>query len=160
MAKKIFFIPSTIIQILFMILAFTLHILSKKKMGVMRHFVYTNNKLNNMHNMENIINIALFIVFVIIIFSILLFFRMVYSRRRFNMPRIYSSRYLYILNTSLFLFGILLMIFLKVFSANKLLSYYYMSLIFFIVYIIEFIKISIYFLIKKTDLKNNTITNI
>ena len=65
-----------------------------------------------------------------------------------------------ILNTSLFLFGILLMIFLKVFSANKLLSYYYMSLIFFIVYIIEFIKISIYFLIKKTDLKNNTITNI
>ena len=30
-----------------MILAFTLHILSKKKMGVMRHFVYTNNKLNS-----------------------------------------------------------------------------------------------------------------
>lgn len=160
MIKKISFGLATIIQILLIITAFALHILSKKKMGVMRHFVYTNNKLNNMYNMQSIINIALFIILVIIIFSILLFFRMAYSRRRFNIPQIYSSRYLYILNTSLFLLGILLMIFLKVFSANKLLSYYYMSLIFFIVYIIEFIKISVYFLIKKINIKNNTIANI
>ena len=149
MVKKILFSSASVIQVLFMILAFTLHILSKKKMGVMRHFVYTNNKLNSMHNMENIMNIALFIVLIIVIFSILMFFRMVYSSRRFNNGKIYTSRYLYILNISLFLLGILSMIFTKLFSAATLLSYYYMSLIFFIVYMIEFIKTCIYFLIKK-----------
>lgn len=147
MIKKIPFTIITIVQILFIILSFSLHILSKKKMGVMRHFIYTNNKLNGIYNMENIINIASFIILVIIAFSILLFFRMVYSRRRFNI----ESRYLYILNISLFLLGIFLITFLHIFSEKKLLAYYYMSLIFFIVYIIEFIKTASYFLIKRID---------
>ncbi|MDA1470220.1 hypothetical protein OGZ02_15675 [Brachyspira hyodysenteriae] len=44
MIKKISFISVTVIQVLFVISAFALQFLSKRKMGVMRHFVYYNKK--------------------------------------------------------------------------------------------------------------------
>lgn len=144
MIKKILFGLITIVQVLFVILAFVLHVLSKKKMGVMRHFVYTNNKLNSIYNMENIINIASIIVLIIIILSIAMFIYIIKKK---------SNRYLYVLNISLFLFGILLISFFNIFSQKTLLSYYYMSLIFFIAYIVEFIKTAVYFMISKSYIK-------
>lgn len=137
MIKKILFALITIVQVLFVILAFVLHVLSKKKMGVMRHFVYTNNKLNSIYNMENVMNIASIIV--LIILSIAMFIYIIKKK---------PSIYLYVLNISLFLFGILLISFFNIFSQKTLLSYYYMSLIFFIVYVAEFIKTAVYFMIS------------
>ena len=86
MIKKILFALITIVQVLFVILAFVLHVLSKKKMGVMRHFVYTNNKLNSIYNMENVMNIASIIVLIIIILSIAMFIYIIKKK---------LSRYLY-----------------------------------------------------------------
>lgn len=109
-------------------------------MGVMRHFIYKNNKLNDIYNMENIINILCLIIFLILIFAIIniVIFR---KKKKLIYPH---KKYFYIINISLILLGLIFIIFLKYFSIDKILTYYYISLIFLIVYIIEFIKAIIY----------------
>ena len=140
--KKSFFIIINIFQIILLIFAYVLSFLSHKKMGVMRHFVYKNNKLNNEYNMENIINILCFIIFLIIIFALINLIIFIFRK---NKNLLYSyNKYFYIINISLMLLGFIFIIFLKYFSIDKILTYYYISLIFLIVYIIEFIKAIIY----------------
>ncbi|WP_157153721.1 hypothetical protein [Brachyspira murdochii] len=143
MIKKISFISVTVIQVLFVISAFALQFLSKKKMGVMRHFVYYNKKLETIHNMPFLINTASFLILIIIILAAILFFY-------FFKSKIYSNKDMILLNISLIILGILFIIFLRMFSRESLLAYYYMTLIFFIVYIIELIKTSLYLFIKKS----------
>lgn len=138
--KKLFFIALSIFQIILLIFAYILNFLSRKKMGVMRHFIYKNNKLNDMYNIENIINILCLIIFLILIFAII---NIVIFRKKKKL--IYThKKYFYIINISLILLGLIFIIFLKYFSIDKILTYYYISLIFLIVYIIEFIKAIIY----------------
>ena len=138
--KKLFFIALSIFQIILLIFAYILNFLSRKKMGVMRHFIYKNNKLNDIYNMENIINILCLIIFLILIFAIIniVIFR---KKKKLIYPH---KKYFYIINISLILLGLIFIIFLKYFSIDKILTYYYVSLIFLIVYIIEFIKAIIY----------------
>lgn len=146
MIKKISFISVTVIQVLFVISAFALQFLSKKKMGVMRHFVYYNKKLETIYNIPFLINAASFLILIIIIIIIaaIVFFY-------FFKSKIYSNKYMMLFNISLIILGILFIIFLRMFSRESLLAYYYMTLIFFIVYISEFIKTSLYYLfIKKS----------
>ncbi|MEI0517230.1 hypothetical protein [Brachyspira murdochii] len=144
MIKKISFISVTVIQVLFVISAFALQFLSKKKMGVMRHFVYYNKKLETIYNIPFLINAASFLILIIIIIAAIVFFY-------FFKSKIYSNKYMMLFNISLIILGILFIIFLRMFSRESLLAYYYMTLIFFIVYISEFIKTSLYYLfIKKS----------
>ena len=146
MIKKISFISATIIQVLFVISAFALQFLSKKKMGVMRHFVYYNKKIETIYNMPFLINAVSFIVLIIIILAAIVFFYFLKSK-------IYNNKYMMFLNISLFVLGILFIIFLRMFSRESLLAYYYMTLIFFIVYIAELIKTSLYYLFIKKSKK-------
>ncbi|MDO7019861.1 hypothetical protein Q5M86_03625 [Brachyspira innocens] len=146
MIKKISFISATIIQVLFVISAFALQFLSKKKMGVMRHFVYYNKKIETIYNMPFLINAVSFIVLIIIILTAIVFFYFLKSK-------IYNNKYMMFLNISLFVLGILFIIFLRMFSRESLLAYYYMALIFFIVYIAELIKTSFYYLFIKKSKK-------
>ncbi|WP_300757006.1 hypothetical protein [uncultured Brachyspira sp.] len=143
MIKKISFISVTVIQVLFVISALALQFLSKKKMGVMRHFVYYNKKIETIYNMPFLINAVSFIVLIIIILAAILFFYFLKSK-------IYNNKYMMFLNVSLFILGIIFIIFLKMFSRESLLAYYYMTLIFFIVYIAELIKTSLYLFIVKS----------
>ena len=92
--------------------------------------------------MENIINILCFIIFLIIIFALINLIIFIFRK---NKNLLYSyNKYFYIINISLMLSGFIFIIFLKYFSIDKILTYYYISLIFLIVYIIEFIKAIIY----------------
>ncbi|WP_286032850.1 hypothetical protein [Brachyspira pilosicoli] len=110
------------------------------------YFILTKKRAISMapKHMENVMNIASIIVLIIIILSIAMFIYIIKKK---------PSIYLYVLNISLFLFGILLISFFNIFSQNTLLSYYYMSLIFFIVYVAEFIKTAVYFMTSKSSIK-------
>ncbi|MDO6994930.1 hypothetical protein Q5M87_13025, partial [Brachyspira innocens] len=113
---------------------------------VMRHFVYYNKKIETIYNMPFLINAVSFIVLIIIILTAIVFFYFLKSK-------IYNNKYMMFLNISLFVLGILFIIFLRMFSRESLLAYYYMALIFFIVYIAELIKTSFYYLFIKKSKK-------
>lgn len=146
MIKKIFFIFTTMIQFILIISAFILEMLSKKKMGIMRHFVYYNKKIENTYDMTLIINIASIAVLIVVIFSLIL---LLYNKK----VQMHNNKYMSFLNSSLFICGILLFVFLQYFSRNVLLTYYCMSLVFFIVYIAEIIKAFIYLMTIKNKYK-------
>ena len=144
--SKLFFILLNIIQVILFIIAYILDFLSRKKMGVMRHFVYKNSKLNETYNMENVINILCIIIILIAVFALINLIVFIYKRKiKICLSlKFFHKMYFYILNISLIILSILFIIFLKYFSSEKTLAYYYINLIFLIVYIIEFIKLIIY----------------
>ena len=116
--SKLFFILLNIIQIILFIIAYILDFLSRKKMGVMRHFVYKNSKLNETYNMENIINILCIIIILIVVFALINLIVFIYKRKSkiCLSLKFFHKMYFYILNISLIILSILFIIFLKYFS--------------------------------------------
>lgn len=148
---RLFFILMNICQIILFIIAYLLDFMSRKKMGVMRHLVYKNNRLNEIYNMENIINILFFIITLIIIFALINLIIFIFKVKNKNF--LFYVKHFYIVNISLILLGLFFIIFLKCFSIEKILAYYYINSIFLIIYLIEFTKVT--FILLKNYTKNS-----
>lgn len=136
---RLFFILMNICQIILFIIAYLLDFLSRNKMGVMRHFVYKNNRLNEIYNMEYIMNIVCFTIILITMLGLINLIIFIFKKK--NNFSLFYGKYFYIVNISLILLGLFFIIFLKYFSIEKILTYYYINLIFLIIYLIEFIKV-------------------
>ncbi|SDI16747.1 hypothetical protein [Desulfosporosinus hippei] len=134
--KKILFRLATILQILFIIIAYLIQTYSVKKMGVMRFVVYINNTWKDLYPIDEILHIAVSIL-VISTIIILIVFKMIKKGSGLGKEAVSMVVFQIIITlvSTIFTIG---------FSTEDYRSYYFISFILAIVTLIQNIKIIVY----------------
>lgn len=135
MKKFIKSIP-IIIQILLLAGAFAINYFTQTRMGMMRHVMFTNNKWESHFHALIIKNISLIALGAALLIAIMF---LLFRRRS----------YIYDMHTKLFIAISLLMIlgtliFISVFSADAILSYYFVSIILYTVSLIQVVRLHVF----------------
>lgn len=135
MKKFIKRIP-TILQILLFASAFAVNYFTETRMGMMRHVMFTNNKWESNFHAILIKNLSVITLGIALLVAILC---LVYRRRS----------YIYDMHTKLFIGISMIMIagtilFMSVLSTDTVLSYYFVSIIFCIISLIQVVKLHVF----------------
>ncbi|AFQ44207.1 hypothetical protein [Desulfosporosinus meridiei] len=132
--KKILFRLATILQILFIIIAYLIQTYSVKKMGVMRFVVYLNNTWEDLYPIDEILHIGVSILVIFTIITLIVFIKMIKKSSGLGKEAVSLVVFLIIITLAATIFTI-------GFSTEDYRSYYFISFILAIVNLIQNIKI-------------------
>lgn len=135
--QKIFFWIATVLQILFLVLAYGIQIFSMKKMGVMRYVVSINHKWEELYSIHILQYIIIGILTLLAIINIMKIIRMKKDGSVLGKMTLPMAIMLLIITTAFILFTL-------AFSTESYRSYYFISLILAIVTLIQNLKIFVY----------------
>lgn len=128
--KKIFYILTTIVEVLLLIGAYMVNYFIKTRMGMMRHVVHKNYVWESTYPIETIKYVS--ITALVILMAIVL---ILYMKRKSNLKKIVNTMVI-----TMVVVVLSFTVFLLIFSAEKIRAFYYISAIFSLLTLIQIIK--------------------
>ena len=128
--KKIFYILTTLLQVLLLIGAYTVNYFTHKKMGMLRHVVHKNYVWENQYSIANIQYGAIISLFILMIL-VLIF----YLKRKSTLKEIVT-----IMNITMIIAVLSFTAFVLIYSTVEIRAFYYISFIFYLTTLIQIIK--------------------
>lgn len=130
LGQKIFYISTTILEVVLMIAAYIVNYFTKTRMGMGRHVIHKNYILENTYPMGFLkysIILLFLVMMVIVVFM--------YSKRKDNLLEIAKK-----MNIAMIISTILFAVFIIIGSIESMRAFYYVSAILSIVVLIQIIK--------------------
>jgi len=140
--NNIFYWSLTILQVLSLIVAYVIQMFSTKKMGMMRHLIYTNQKWEMQYPIQTMRNIS---IGFLVILSIIILYRLI---RKHNYTTNKKALYMILMEV---IITIIFVSFTLFYSSESYLSYYFISIALGIILLLQGIKSIAY--LKKANLK-------
>lgn len=128
--KKIFYILTTILEILLLIGAYMVNYFTHKKMGMLRHVVHKNYVWENKYPIETIQYISIIALIILMLLVLIL-----YIKRKSKLKKIVTTMSITMVIFVLFFTG-----FILIYSAEEIRAFYYMSFMIGLMTLIQIIK--------------------
>ncbi len=128
--KKIFYILTTILEILLLIGAYMVNYFTHKKMGMLRHVVHKNYVWENKYPIETIQYISIIALIILMLLVLIL-----YIKRKAKLKKIVTTMSITMVIFVLFFTG-----FILIYSAEEIRAFYYMSFMIGLMTLIQIIK--------------------
>lgn len=129
-AKKIFYILTTILEILLLIGAYMVNYFTHKKMGMLRHVIHKNYVWEDKYPMINI-QYATIITLIILMLLVLI----LYMKRKSMLEKIVT-----IMSITMIIFVLSFTGFILIYSTEEIRAFYYISFILGLMTLIQIIK--------------------
>lgn len=129
-AKKIFYILTTILEVLFLIGAYMVNYFTHKKMGMLRHVIHKNYVWEEKYPITNIQYSSIIALIVLMLLVLIL-----YMKRKSILKKIVA-----IMNITMVIFVLFFTGFILAYSAEEIRAFYYISFMLFVVTLIQIIK--------------------
>lgn len=134
--KKIIRRIPLVLQLLLLVGAFAINYFTQTRMGMMRHVIFTNNKWESHFHASTIKNVSVIVLGLALLAAVIcLIFR--------------KRSYIYDMHTKLFIGISIVMIsgtvvFMSVLSTDNVLAYYFLSIILYIISLIQVVKLHVF----------------
>ena len=128
--KKIFYVLTTILEILLLIGAYMVNYFTQKKMGMLRHVVHKNYVWEDKYPIQTIQYIAIISLVILMLLVLIL-----YMKRKAKLKKIVTTMSITMVILVLFFTG-----FILIYSAEEIRAFYYMSFMLGLMTLIQIIK--------------------
>lgn len=129
-AKKIFYIVTTVLEVLMLIGAYMVNYFTQKKMGMLRHVVHKNYVLEEQYPIANIQYASIIVLTILMLLVLIL-----YMKRKNMLKKIVTTMNITMVILVLFFTGFVLL-----YSAEEIRAFYYITAIFGLITLIQIIK--------------------
>ncbi|MDB8810775.1 hypothetical protein PN286_13205 [Romboutsia sp. 1001216sp1] len=128
--KKIFYVLTTILEILLLVGAYMVNYFTHKKMGMLRHVVHKNYVWEDKYPIQTIQYIA-----IIALITLMLLVLILYMKRKVRLKKIVTTMSITMVILVLFFIG-----FILIYSAEEIRAFYYISVMLGLMTLIQIIK--------------------
>lgn len=128
--KKIFYILTTILQLLMLVGAYMVNYFTHAKMGMLRHVVHKNYVWEQEYPIETIKYTAILSLVILMLIVLIL-----YLKRKPMLEKIVT-----VMSTTMIIFVLIFSVFTLIYSSEEVRAFYYISSIFGVVALIQIIK--------------------
>lgn len=128
--NKIFYIVSTIIEIVLLIGAYMVNYFTTRRMGMLRHVIHKNYVWEEIYPITNIKYIVIILLFILMLLVLL-----IYYKRKDNLQKIVTT-----INITMVIVIFSFIGFLLIFSPEQIKAFYYISFILGVLTLVQVIK--------------------
>lgn len=128
--KKIFYVLTTMLEILLLVGAYMVNYFTHKKMGMLRHVVHKNYVWEDKYPIQTIQYIA-----IIALITLMLLVLILYMKRKVRLKKIVTTMSITMVILVLFFIG-----FILIYSAEEIRAFYYISVMLGLMTLIQIIK--------------------